>query len=110
MKHSKSRGGGGSGAGMIGILNNPDAYQRWVRTAQERVKYYQATLQMAGMGFNNAPTNRIHKDSRPSEIAKSELFVTKVIETIEDYSNPFDIADKENLIVCHLAFLLQLMQ
>ena len=96
MKHSKSR-GGGCGSGMIGILNNQDAYQRWVKTAQERVKYYQATLQMAGMGPDNTKTNNSHKETRPSEITKSAQFVMQVVETIQDYSNPFDIADETNL-------------
>ena len=29
MKHAKSRGGGGTGAGLLGILKNQEAYQRW---------------------------------------------------------------------------------
>ena len=96
MKHSESRGGSG-GAGMIGILNNQDAYQRWVRTARERVKFYQATLQMAGMGPDCSKTNDKHKETRSSDIKKSEKFVTQVVETIEDYSNPFDVADETKL-------------
>ena len=66
--HSKSRGGSG-GTGMVGILNNQDAYQRWVKTASERAKYYQATLQMAGMEPDTAKTNN-HKEIRSSEIKK----------------------------------------
>ena len=96
MKHSKSRGGSG-GAGMIGILNNQDAYQRWVKTAKERVKFYQATLQMAGMLPDSSKANNTHKDNRSSEIKKSENFVAKVVEAITDYGSPFDIADKNKL-------------
>ena len=97
MKHSKSRGGSG-GTGMIGILHNEDAYQRWVRTARERVKFYQAALQMAGMEPNNI-TNKEHKENRLSEIKKSANFITQVVETIEDYGSPFDSSD-ENKLYC----------
>ena len=45
MRHSKSRGGGGSGAGLTGIQTNYDAYQRWCRTTKERVKYIQAAFE-----------------------------------------------------------------
>lgn len=96
MKHSKSRGGSG-GAGMIGILNNPGAYQRWCTTASERVKYYQATLQMAGMEPDKSKSNDKHKDTRSSEMKKSEEFIKQVIETITDYGNPFDMSDKSKL-------------
>ena len=96
MKHSKSR-GGNVGAGIIGILNNPDAYQRWCATASERAKYYQATLHMAGMEADKSKTNDKHKDNRPSEIKKSEVFVSQVTETITDYGNPFEMSDKEKL-------------
>ena len=82
---------------MIGILNNPDAYQRWCATTSERAKYYQATLQMAGMEADKSKSNNKHKDTRSSEIRKSEVFVTQVMETITDYGNPFDISDKDKL-------------
>jgi hypothetical protein len=40
IKHSKSHGGAGGGsAGLSGLLSNCDAYQRWVRTAHERVQF-----------------------------------------------------------------------
>lgn len=94
MKHSKSRGGSG-GAGMVGILHNQDAYQRWVRTARERTKFYQATLQTIGM--ERDPKTNKHKENRKSEIKKSEAFVAQIIESITDYGNPFDISDTENL-------------
>ena len=96
MKHSKSRGGSG-GAGMIGILNNQDAYQRWVKTASERTKFYQATLQMAGMETDNSKINTKHKETRLADIKKSEKFVQQITESISDYGNPFEIEDKEKL-------------
>ena len=47
MKHAKSR--GGASAGLIGITQNHEAYQRWVRTSHERVKYVERTLEIAEM-------------------------------------------------------------
>ena len=37
MRHAKSR--GGSGAGVVGLTQKYEAYQRWVRTTHERVKH-----------------------------------------------------------------------
>ena len=40
MKHAKSKGGaGGAGAGLCGIVQNYNAYQRWTRTKHERYEY-----------------------------------------------------------------------
>ena len=35
MKHATPRGGGGTGAGLSGILKNQEAFQRWARTTSE---------------------------------------------------------------------------
>ena len=37
-----------------GILNNHDAYQRWVKTAKVCVESYQTILKMAGMAQGNS--------------------------------------------------------
>ena len=83
------------GSGLTGILNNQDAYQRWVKTARERAKFYQATLQMANMSVNSKENQ--HKDTRSSEILKSEKFILQVIDTVEEYNNPFHMLDNEQL-------------
>lgn len=89
MKHAKSRGGaGGGGAGLIGLLSNQEAYQRWVRTTHERSKYLHATLDMAGMAQGDEIGSR-HRDLRPSEILKSESNVMKTQDAIESFINPF---------------------
>ena len=50
MKHAKSHAGAGGGsAGLSGILTNQSAYQRWVWTAHERVKFVETTFGMADM-------------------------------------------------------------
>ena len=49
MKHAKSRGGSGTGAGLSGTFKNQEAYQRWTRTASEGTKYYQAAPSLADM-------------------------------------------------------------
>ena len=52
---------------------------------------------MAGMEPDKSKTNDKHKDTRSSEMKKSEEFVSQVIETITDYGNPFDMSDKSKL-------------
>ena len=47
MWHAK--GWGGSGAGVVGLTQNYEAYQRWVRTKHERVNYLHITLDMVDM-------------------------------------------------------------
>ena len=71
MKHANSRGGGGTGAGLSGILKNQEAHQWWTRTMSELKKYYQATLSLADMTTEICDGSN-HKDLRKAEIAKSE--------------------------------------
>ena len=97
MKHAKSRSGaGGSGTGISGITGNYDAYQRWVRTTHERSKYVQATLNMADM-LTDSEFSTWHRDLRPAEIQKSDRLVCETQEAIFGFTNPFTIADKDNL-------------
>ena len=96
MKHAKSRGGGGTGAGLSGILKNQEAYQRWTRTMSKRTKYYQATLSLADMTTKICDGSS-HKDLRKAEIAKSEKQVIKTIEAIKSFIDPFDVEDHQKL-------------
>ena len=97
MKHAKSRSGGGvSGTGISGIAGNYDAYQRWVRTTHERSKYVQATLNIADM-LTDSKSSTWHRDLRPAEIQKSDRLVCETQEAIFGFTNPFTVADKDNL-------------
>jgi len=98
MRHSKSRGGGGSGAGLTGIQTNYDAYQRWCKTIKERAKYLQAVYVMADMlGDSDGDSETTHRDIRPTEVKRGESRVEKTVETFENVVNPFN-ADKERLL------------
>ena len=78
MKHCKCRGGsGGAGAGLSGLVNNPDAYQRWVRTTHERTQYVEATLSMADM-LAESQGSKKHKELRPTEIKNCETSVNEL--------------------------------
>ena len=77
MKHAKSHGGpGGCGAGLMEILNNFNAYQRWVKTTHERAQYVDVTYSKADMQSESCGGCQ-HKDLRHAEIQKSEKHVMK---------------------------------
>ena len=78
MKNAKSRGGGGTSAGLSGVLKNQEAYQRWTRTMSEHTKYYQSTLSLTDMTTEICDGSS-HKDLRKAEIAKNEKQVIKTI-------------------------------
>ena len=62
MKWAKA-GGGAGGFGLTGLFNNEDAYQRWIKTAAERAKFYKSSMEMCG--FNTDPDGDIqglHRD------------------------------------------------
>lgn len=63
LKHGKSRGGGGSGVGVSGIIENYSVYQRWART-------------YADMTFDAHRGNK-HRDQQPTQMRKSEGCVFK---------------------------------
>ena len=54
------------------------------------------------------PGNRKNKnkETRVTEIWKSQNFVAEVIETIQDCTTPFDVVDDESCIACHQIILL----
>ena len=75
MKHSKSHGGAGGGsAGLSGLLSNCDAYQRWVRTAHERVQFMKGALAMIDILADDSDAKK-HRDLRRVEIESSEANV-----------------------------------
>ena len=97
MKYAKSRGGsGGCGAGVIGLVNDPNTYQRWVRTTHERAQYVEATFSMADM-LAESRGNKKHRDLRPAEVKKSETMVSRAVAAVTSFINPFDVSDPEKL-------------
>ena len=85
MRYAKSRSGaGGSGTGVNGIASNYVAYQRWVRTTQERSK-------------NDSGSSTWHKDVRPAEIQKSDPEVCETQNAICGFTNPLTLSDKDYL-------------
>lgn len=99
MRDAKSHGGAdGSGTGVSGILTNYDAYQRWVRTNHVRSQYVNATLSMADM-LSGTTEGTKHHDIRPAEILKSEKLVVRTREAVESFINPFDVENKNHLLI-----------
>ena len=97
MKHAKSHEEpGGCGAGLMRILTNFNAYQRWVKTTHERAQYVDVTYSKADMQSESCGGCQ-HKDLKHAEIQKSEMHVKKVMLAIQSFLNPFDVPDKENL-------------
>jgi len=97
MKHSKSRGGSGaSGAGLSGIQNNFEAYQRWTKTAKERAKFRQATYSLAGMA-DGADSGHEHRETHPADKYRSENQVVRTFAAIKSFNDPFSIAEKDTL-------------
>ena len=84
MRLAKSR--DGSGAGLVGLTQNYGAYQRWVRTTHERVKYLQRTLDMVDMVqarkelFYPTKQNKLKTMSHSSKKVKLKSARNKVIE------------------------------
>ena len=95
MKHAKSKGDGTS-VGIIGIRRNPKAYQHWVLTRYHRSLYLNATYRMADL-TPDEHTNNQHKDTRASQIVRSEKAVQDALKATDGFINPFEIERKENL-------------
>lgn len=100
MKHAKSHAGaGGRGARVSGLLGNYEAYRRWAKTAHGRSRYLEVMLQMTNMGGETRRNSR-HRDTRPSQVRKSENATKKVISAVESFLNPFEVKD---ILVCILS-------
>ncbi len=97
MKHAKSHGGsGGCGAGLTGILNNFNAYQRWVKTTHERAQYVDVTYAKVDMPSESQDGSQ-HKDLRRAEVQKSERRVQNTMNAVLSFLNPFTVADHDKL-------------
>ena len=74
-RHGKSRcGPGTSGAGLSGIMTNQNAYQRWVTSAHERIKFVESQMKLTDMVTASETSSRHLKKS---SIIKSELQVRR---------------------------------
>ncbi|KAG1706174.1 Carcinine transporter [Nymphon striatum] len=60
------------------------------KTAHERSRYLDVTLQMADITDEDGKSQK-HCDVRPSQIRKSEAATVKVIDAINSFMNPFDV-------------------
>lgn len=99
MRNAKSKGGAAAaGAGLTGIASNYPAYQKWVRTTHQRTKYMQVTMDMAGM-TKDSELDTQHRDLRPTEVTRSEKSVARTLAAVESFTNPFEVHDKEKLIM-----------
>ena len=99
MKHGKLKGGMGSGSGfgLGGILNNPSAYQRWIKTVHKRTQFKQMALGLVDMITDESGTK--HKDLRTSGILHSENDVVALKKAIESFINPFNL-DDDSKVYC----------
>lgn len=68
---------------MSSLMQVLEAYRRWARTAHERSRYVDVTLQMADVTDSEAGRTNKHRDVRPSQIRKSESAVVKVINSVK---------------------------
>ena len=84
------------GAGLMGILTNFNAYQRWVKTTHERAQYLDVTYLKPDMQSETCERCQ-HKDLRHAEIQESEKHCKKVMLAIQSFLNPFDVPDKGKL-------------
>ncbi len=97
MKHAKSKSGSGStGAGLSGLQTSYSAYQRWTKSAKERAKFVQATYLLAGM-FDEEDNGIKHRDVRSAEVRHGEKQVSKAMEAIRCFNDPFRVPDTEKL-------------
>ena len=82
-RHAKCQGG------IIGFSRNYTAYYRWCVTRHYRAKLVEATLSLADMLASNESS--LHKELQPSQIKTSKKDTKKVIETFNNFTNPFSI-------------------
>ena len=89
-----------TGAGITGLLRNEECFQRWIRGAGERSKFYYSVMDMCGLKSDPDihPTG-VHKERLPSEIKRSESAVQRVLSGIQGFQNPWTVPDKEHLYI-----------
>ena len=88
-KHAKSEGG------VIGFSRNLQAYDRWVLTRHKRALYAAAAFGVAGMSDDGYDRR---KDLRKNDIHKGLMQVEKTIETICNFTNPFELHENNSLV------------
>ena len=84
--------------GFVGLFSLYGAYQRWCRTTSTRVQFYEKMLEICGLiNDPDCPKAGRHRELGKSEIKKSEAAVQSTITAIRNFTNPFQIPDKEHL-------------
>ena len=97
MKSAKSKGGaGGASTGISGLTQNHAAYQQWVRAMHEQCKYVDVMNKFTNMESHSSQY-KYQRELRPIEIKNDEETVSKTVEAVKSFVNPFTIEDKENL-------------
>ncbi len=92
MKFSKSD------RGLVGLFSMFGAYQRWCRITSTRAQYFERMLEMCGLIQDpECPKAGKHRELEAAEIKKSENAVQRTLEAIKNFTNPFDINDKDHL-------------
>ena len=87
-----------SSGGFVGIFNLFSAYEKWCRTTSARAQYFEKMLEMCDMIEDpDCPKSGRHRELDSSVIRKSEKAVQDTITAINNFTNPFKIADKEKL-------------
>ena len=69
---------GASPVGITGLLTNYAAYQRWVRTASERGKYYKSALDMCGLSASDGTRDGKHHETSAAEITRGKGIIITV--------------------------------
>ena len=74
------------------------AYQRWCRTTSSRTQYFERMLEMCGLIDDpDSSKSGKHRELERAEIKKSEAAVQRTISAICNFTNPFDMSDKNHL-------------
>ncbi|KAH3839657.1 hypothetical protein DPMN_113089 [Dreissena polymorpha] len=90
-RHAKCHGG------IIGFSRNYSAYYRWSTTRPCRAQYVEAALQMTDMASEDCS---VHKELEPSQLQDSKTFVTKVVDALCNFTNPFDVENALDELYC----------
>lgn len=87
-RHAKCTGG------IVGFSRNFWAYARWCITRHERAKYVELAFENASMIKSSDCS---HRDIQAHEIKRSEQSILKVLDAFEQYVNPFEVENRDNL-------------
>jgi hypothetical protein len=87
-RHAKCTGG------IVGFSRNFWAYARWCITRHERAKYVELAFENASMLQSSDCS---HRDMQTHEIKQSEQSILRVLDAFEQYLNPFEVENPDNL-------------